>query len=75
MADYSVSSLYAKVCFTVVYGFFFMLCADSRMRHAVCNAAAGPEEQSGQGPTDLLPNSGHTALNTINHAGRKHTVC
>uniref|UniRef100_A0A672R555 Protein GREB1-like n=1 Tax=Sinocyclocheilus grahami TaxID=75366 RepID=A0A672R555_SINGR len=41
---------------------------DSRMRHAVCNAAAGPEEQSGHGPTDLLPNSGHAALNTINHA-------
>ncbi|XP_050989211.1 protein GREB1 [Labeo rohita] len=41
---------------------------DSRMRHAVCNAAAGAEEQSGHGPTDLLPSSGHTALNTINHA-------
>ncbi|XP_016140521.1 protein GREB1-like [Sinocyclocheilus grahami] len=38
------------------------------MRPAVCNAAAGPEEQSGHGPTDLLPNSGHTALNTVNHA-------
>ncbi|XP_052009134.1 protein GREB1-like [Xyrauchen texanus] len=40
---------------------------ESRMRHAVSNIAGGPEEHSGHGPTDLLPNSGHTTLNTMNH--------
>nr|XP_055028568.1 protein GREB1 isoform X1 [Misgurnus anguillicaudatus] len=40
---------------------------DSRMRHTVSNIAAGPDEQSGLGPSDLLPNSGHTTLSTINH--------
>jgi len=44
------------------------------MRQAVGNVAAGPEEQSGHGPSDLLPNLAHTALNTINHTGRKHRV-
>ncbi|XP_057200841.1 protein GREB1 isoform X3 [Triplophysa rosa] len=40
---------------------------DGRMRHSVSNIAAGPDEQSGNGPTDLLPNSSHTTLSTINH--------
>lgn len=56
-----------------------MFCADSRMRHSVSNMAAGPEEQSGNGPTDLLPNSGHATLSTINHTGtptqKVYTVC
>lgn len=59
----------------IIFLFFLMLCADSRMRHAVCNVSAGPEEQSGHGPSDLPPSSAHTALNTINHTGRKQTGC
>lgn len=55
--------------------FVLMLCADSRMRHAVCNVSAGSEEQSGHGPSDLPPSSAHTALNTINHTGGKRTGC